>query len=96
MALSRFVVTQTVTISPSGTVTAGTYGSATVAPANTDQWNPLYAATFLEGTAIYADSSAPSGAGTGAQQLYQALNAVSALRAFVDGQDNVGHAALSN
>lgn len=96
MAPSRFVVTQTVTISPSGTITAGTYGSASTAPANTDQWNPLFPTTFLEGTPIYADSSAPTGAGTGAQQLYQALNAVSALRAFVDGTDDVGHAALSN
>jgi len=96
VALSRFVVTQTVTISPSGTVTAGTFGSASTAPANTSQWNPLFPTTFLKGTPVYADSSAPVGAGTGPQELYQALNAASALRAWVDGQDNVGHAGLSN
>jgi hypothetical protein len=52
---------------------------------------------FIAGTVIYADSSTPGENPTGAQQLYQALVAAGAnLRAFVDGQDDVGHAALSN
>jgi hypothetical protein len=55
-----------------------------------------YPAVFLKGTEIYADPAAPSGAGTGAQELYQLLNAGGYLRAWVDGQDDVGHAALSN
>lgn len=42
--------------------------------------------TFEKGTTILAD---PAGA------LYTAIGA-SNLRAFVDGQDDVGHAALSN
>jgi hypothetical protein len=49
-------------------------------------------ATFLPSQVIYADSSAGS---TGPQLLYQSIGAGN-LRAFVDGQDNVGHAALSN
>lgn len=96
MALTRYVVTQTVTIDPTGTVTAGTYGSASIAPINTDQWQPITPVTFVKGTPIYADPSAPTGPGTGAQELYQLLNAGGYLRAFVDGQDDVGHAALSN
>jgi hypothetical protein len=47
---------------------------------------------FQPGTVIYADSSAGS---TGPQLLYQAIGAGN-LRAFVDGQDTVGHAALGN
>ena len=48
--------------------------------------------TFLAGTAIYADSS---GGTNGPSQLYTAIGAGN-LRAFVDGNDDVGHAALSN
>jgi hypothetical protein len=48
--------------------------------------------TFLAGTVIYADSSAGSSA---PQLLYQAIGAGN-LRAYVDGQDIVGHAALAN
>jgi len=46
-----------------------------------------------KGTVVYADSSAGS---TAPQLLYQYLNGVSALRAFVQGQDDVGHQALAN
>ena len=41
---------------------------------------------------VYADSTAGS---TGPQLLYQAIGA-SNLRAYVQGQDDVGHAAVSN
>jgi hypothetical protein len=40
-----------------------------------------------------ADSAA--GFATGAQLLYQAIGAAS-LRPYVQGQDDVGHAALAN
>ena len=33
----------------------GSFGSETIAPVSTDQWQPLYPATFLKGTALYAD-----------------------------------------
>ena len=49
--------------------------------------------TLLAGTTIYADSAA--GFATGAQLLYQAIGA-SNLRAYVQGTDDVGHAALAN
>jgi len=42
---------------------------------------------------IWADSA--GGSTTAAQQLYNAIGAGN-LRAWVDGQDNVGYAALSN
>jgi hypothetical protein len=44
-------------------------------------------------TVLYADSSAVS---TGPQLLYQALNALSAVRPYVPGQDDAGHGAVSN
>jgi hypothetical protein len=56
------------------------------------QAGPMPQVTFQPGTVIYADSSAGS---SGAQQLYAAIGAGN-LRAWIDGQDNVGHAALSN
>lgn len=61
------------------------------------QFGSLPSITFLAGTAIYADSAAIAAGtpGTGAQQLYQAIGSGN-LRAFMDGTDNVGHAALSN
>lgn len=102
MALSRFVVTATVTLTPDTIATMaggepGTGGAAgfgntgTVAPGTGGKygWLPL---AFQPGTVIYADSSAGT---TGPQLLYQAIGSGN-LRAFVDGQDNVGHAALSN
>jgi hypothetical protein len=69
----------------------GTAGvSGTAPPAGQSGTIPQY--TFISGTAIYADSS---GGTNGACQLYNAIGAGN-LRAFVDGQDDVGHAALSN
>jgi hypothetical protein len=37
----------------------------------------------------------PGESTSGAQLLYQAIGAAN-LRAFIDGQDDVGHAAISN
>jgi len=49
--------------------------------------------TLLAGTPIWADSAA--GFATAPQLLYQAIGA-SNLRAYVQGTDDVGHAALAN
>jgi hypothetical protein len=69
----------------------------TVAP--TWAWAPQgampagYPDKFLRGTTIYADSAA--GTDTAAKLLYQAIGSGN-LRAYVQGQDDVGHAALAN
>jgi hypothetical protein len=103
VALSRFVVGTAVTL-PAGlasaTWTAGGFGTVSYAGTGsgaTQQWADGSAATFIEGTVIYADSATPGSAPTGAQQLYTALAAAGAnLFAFRDGTDAVGHASLSN
>jgi hypothetical protein len=89
MALSRFVVTNTVTVAAGAAAANGTNGSAAT-PGSA--WSELWGVTFVRGQAIMADSSAGS---NGAQLLYQAIGAGN-LRAFVQGQDDVGHAALAN
>lgn len=88
MALSRFVVTSQVTVSP-GAVTGGNFGSATTAGTS---WSELWPVTFLRGQVIWADSSAGS---TGPQLLYQAIGAGN-LRAYVDGQDSPGRDGMAN
>jgi hypothetical protein len=107
MALSRFVVTSTVTVTPDalatpvagepGTGGAAGFGSAaTIVPAVGSEGKyglPGMPLTFIEGTTIYADSAA--GFATGAQLLYQAIGAAN-LRPYVQGSDDVGHAALAN
>jgi hypothetical protein len=91
MALSRFVLTQTVILPPEVlTAISGGFGSAG-GTAAAGKWD-ITGATFPAGTAIIADSSAGS---TGPQLLYQAIGAAN-LRAYVQGQDDVGHAALAN
>lgn len=92
--LQRFVITQTVTVA-AGTVATvvagepGTGGAAgfgnTAISAGAEDWGT----TFIAGTAIVLDSGTPSA-------LYTALNGASAIRAYVPGQDDVGHAAISN
>ena len=98
MALSRFVLTATVTLPPDAAAAAVAGEPGTGAPAGpgnvaeTDaagHWGTA-GATFPEGTVIYADSMA----GTAANALYVAIGA-SNLRAYTDG-DAVGHAALGN
>lgn len=99
MALSRFVLTATVTI-PAGTPTADANGfglvSFSTGSAGTTAWAEGMPVTIPKGTVIYADSTSPGGvAGNGPQQLYIAIGAGN-LRPYVQGQDDVGHAALSN
>jgi hypothetical protein len=107
MAISRFMVTNTVTITPDalatptagepGTGGAAGFGSAaTVAPVVGSEGKyglPGMPITFRQGEVIYADSTA--GFATGAQLLYQAIGSGN-LTPFIDGTSNVGHAAISN
>lgn len=80
MALSRFVVTQNVTLSSDtlATVTAGEPGTGgaagygntgTVAPGTSGKYG-YFGETITAGTVVYADSSAGT---TGPQLLYQAI-----------------------
>ena len=55
-------------------------------------WGTCGPQVIPAGTVILADSTAGS---TGPQLLYQAIGA-SSLRAYVQGQVDVGHAALAN
>src|SRR5258708_4678201 len=102
MALSRFVVTAKVTLTPDtlATLVAGQPGTGapagfgnvgTVAPGTGGQSGSLPPAP-RPGMVIYADSSAGT---TGPQLLYQAIGAAQ-LRPYVQGQDDRGGAALSN
>jgi hypothetical protein len=90
MALNRYVLTATVTV-PAGTAATPVAGEPqTGAPAGPGNaattGGPLFATTYLAGTAIVLD---PAGA------LYAAIGAGN-LRAYVQGQDDAGHAALAN
>ena len=87
MALNRYVLTATITIP------AGTAATVVAGEPSTGGWGgvattggPLFATTYIKGTAIILDPAGP---------LYTLIGAGN-LRAFVDGQDNVGHAAISN
>lgn len=91
MALQRYVLTSTVTIGAGtpATVTAGepgTGGAAGYGSASVSAGYGVFPQTFLQGTAIILD---PAGA------LYAAIGAGN-LRAYVQGQDDRGGAALSN
>ena len=94
MALSRFVLTATVVL-PAGTFTDDATTGLRFGTGSNAQgaglWGSDGGVTFLAGTAIYADSSGTGAAGA----LYTAIGAGN-LRAYVQGQDDVGHAALSN
>ncbi len=75
---------------------AGFGNSATIVAAAGSQGKyglPGMPLTLLAGTPIWADSAA--GFATAPQLLYQAIGA-SNLRAYVQGTDDVGHAALAN
>lgn len=91
MALARYVITSAVTV-PAGTAATpaasepGTGGAAGYGNASVSAGYGVFPQTFIAGTAIILD---PAGA------LYGAIGAGN-LRAYVQGQDDVGHAALSN
>jgi hypothetical protein len=75
---------------------AGYGSSATIVPSALSEGKyglPGMPLTLLAGTTIYADSTA--GFATAPQLLYQAIGAGN-LRPYVQGQDDVGHAALAN
>lgn len=101
MGFGRFVLTAKVVV-PAGTPTAAASPGNTSSYANgtgsATKWAPPFPVTFLPGQVIYADDTAPGTTPTGPQQLYQAIIAVnaSALRAYVQGTDDRGAAALSN
>jgi len=98
MAYGRWVVTARVTVA-AGTPSAVAQPGGTVTWSNgsgsSSKWAPPAPVTFLPGQVIYADDTAPGTAPTGPQQLYQAIGAGN-LRAYVPGQDDIGHAALAN
>jgi hypothetical protein len=102
VALSRFVVTSRVTLAADALATvvagepgtggaAGFGGSETVSPGTSGKYG-LIPQTLLPGQVVVADSTAGT---TGPQLLYQAIGAGN-LRAYVQGQDDIGHAALAN
>ena len=92
MALNRYVLTATVTV-PAGspaTVAAGEPGTGGAAGFGTAGISAGYGAfpqTFVLGTPIMLDSAFP---------LYTYLNGQGALRPYVQGTDDVSHAAISN
>jgi hypothetical protein len=100
MAISRFVVTANVTLTPEALATlvagepatGGAFGNTSTGAASAGKYG-LFACTYQRGQVIIADSAA--GLTTGPQVLYQAIGAGN-LRPFVQGQDDVGHAGLSN
>jgi hypothetical protein len=96
VSLNRFVLTQTYTI-PAGTLATpvagepGTGGAAGYGNSGTaaGQAGATFAQTITAGTPIMLDSGTPSA-------LYTLLNGASVIRAYVPGQDDVSHAAVSN
>lgn len=90
MAVQRYVVTAAVTVPPGAAATVvagepGTGGAAGFGSAPTAS-GPLLPITLLPNQVIMLD---PAGA------LYGLIGAGN-LRAFIDGQDTIGHAAISN
>jgi hypothetical protein len=91
MALSRYVLTATVTVAAGAPATPtagerGTGGQAGYGSAATSAGYGVFPQLFIEGTPITLD---PAGA------LYAAIGAGN-LRAYVPSQDDVSHAALGN
>ena len=103
MALARFVVTArtVITAEALATLVAGEPGTgapagpgnAATGAASAGKFGYLVGQQFEKGMVVYADSAA--GLTTGPQVLYQAIGAGN-LRAFIQGQDDVGHAGLAN
>ncbi len=92
MALNRYVLTATTTV-PAGTpatVTAGepaTGGGAGFGCVGISAGYAAFPQPFQPGTPIVLDSASP---------LYTYLNGQGAVRAYVQGTDDVSHAAISN
>lgn len=88
MALARYVLTATVTVTPGtpATLVAGEPATGGAFGTGATTGGPLYPSTFIKGTPIILDSGSA---------LYAAIGAGN-LRAFVPGTDDVGHAALGN
>lgn len=91
MALNRYVLTSTVVVAAgtASTVVAGepgTGGAAGFGNASISAGAEDWPTTFIAGTTIVLD---PAGA------MFTAIGSGN-LRAYVQGQDDVGHAALSN
>lgn len=90
MALARYVITSAVTV-PAGTTAtpaageAGTGGAAGYGNTGISASYAAFPQTFIAGTTIVLDPTGP---------LYAALSG--SQRPYVQGQDDVGHAALSN
>jgi hypothetical protein len=92
MALARFVVISAVTVlaGTPATVVAGEPGTGGAAGHGTTGISAGYAAfpqSFQAGTPIVLDSASP---------LYTYLNGQGVLRPYVQGSDDVSHAAISN
>ena len=89
MALQRFVLTSTVTI-PAGTPSAVSLPGTVTWAGPAAAWAEGFPATFIKGTTIEFDPATTAGA------ALQAAIGAGNLRAYVQGQDDVGHAALAN
>ncbi len=91
MALARYVITSAVTV-PAGTAATpaagepATGGAAGYGNAAISAGAVLWPTTYIAGTAIVLDPAGP---------LYAAIGAGN-LRAYVQGQDDVGHGGLAN
>jgi hypothetical protein len=92
VALSKFVLTSTVTV-PAGTLSTpvagepGSGGAAGYGSASVSAGAVLFSQVIVRGTPVVLD---PSSA------LYTFLNGQGVLRAWVQGADNVSHAATGN
>jgi hypothetical protein len=90
MALSRFVLTASVTV-PQGTPTAVPGGLGLVSWAGpASAWAEGFPVTFQRGQVIEMDTATTAGA------ALQAAIGAGNMRAWVDGQDTVGHGGISN
>lgn len=90
MAVNRYVVTATTVVAAGAPATVvagepGTGGASGFGSAPTTG-GPIWPTTYLKNQVIMLDPAGP---------LYTLIGAGN-LRAFVDGQDTVGHLALTN
>jgi hypothetical protein len=94
MALARYVVTANVTLAAGAFTLDATSGerrgTGSYAAPTAGNYGP--GAFLPKGSVVYADSSVGT---TGPQLLYVAIGAAN-LRAYVQGQDDVGREGISN